>query len=190
MILLRCRPLFLAIVLLTALVTPLHAQDRPPAQAPNPNPQPPMGGLTGGAAGSTSASPGAAPSSSGTSTGSASAGPAAATCATQRANEGPYQIGIRIEPQQPTPFSLLTFDALLSPAVSDLFEFDWRINGRPMGTGSGQIAQLAARDLPPAADGLHWVSVTARGVRDYPAPDPRFQPVPRSLTVECSFRTG
>jgi hypothetical protein len=115
---------------------------------------------------------------------------AATMCATQRASEGPYQLGLNVQPRQPTPFSLMTFNAILSPLVTDLFEFDWYVDGRPLTLGGSQIAQMAVRDLPSTPDGSHRVSVTARGVRDYPSPDPRFRPVPRTVTVECAFRVG
>jgi hypothetical protein len=107
-------------------------------------------------------------------------------CATQRDAAGLYQLGLVYEPREPTPSSLMSFSALVNPPYSDLFDFDWQIDGRPMPDADRTTLQLAASDLP-AARGEHRVQVTARGVREYPDPDPRFRHVPPTLTVVCTF---
>ena len=109
-------------------------------------------------------------------------------CATQSDANTPYQLGLTFEPRRPTAFSMMSFNAFVSPPYSDLFDFDWQLDGRPMPDADRTTLQLAASDLP-AARGEHRVQVTARGVREYPDPDPRFRHVPPTLTVVCTFPT-
>jgi hypothetical protein len=109
-------------------------------------------------------------------------------CAVQRDSISLFQLGLSIQPQQPSFFSLMTFNAFIDPPYADLYVFDWRVDGRPVGAGDGQILQVAAQDLPSTGDGIHWVSLTARGVRAYPDLEPRRRYSPPTLSVECSFR--
>jgi hypothetical protein len=97
-----------------------------------------------------------------------------------------YQLGLTFEPRQPTAFSLMSFNAFISPPYTDLFDFDWQLDGRPMPTADRETLQVAVPDLPPAR-GDHRIRVTARGVREYPDPDPRVRQIPPTLTVECTF---
>ena len=109
-------------------------------------------------------------------------------CATERDPGERYQLGLTVQPREPTAFSLLSFNAFVSPPYTDLFEFDWRVNGQPVGAGERETFQVPVPSLPPAAGGTYRVSVTARGTREYPDPDPRFRHVPPTLSVECTFR--
>ncbi len=97
-----------------------------------------------------------------------------------------YQLGLTFEPRQPTAFSLMSFNAFVSPPYTDLFDFDWQLDGRPMPDADRETLQVAAPDLP-AVRGDHRIRVTARGVREYPDPDPRYRQIPPTLSVECTF---
>src|SRR5262245_30370330 len=68
-----------------------------------------------------------------------------------------YQLALTIEPNDPGVFSLMTFTATLNPPFTDLFDFDWTIDGQPFGDGS------AVAQLPRPSSGSHNVQVTARG---------------------------
>ena len=108
-------------------------------------------------------------------------------CGTQRDPAERYQLGLTYQPRQPSPFSLLSFSAFLSPPYSDLFDFEWEINGR-RASATRETMQTAVSDLPPAPGGQHHVRVTARGVREYPDPDPAGRHIPPTLSTECVFR--
>jgi hypothetical protein len=108
-------------------------------------------------------------------------------CATQGDDAGLYRLALSYQPTQPTPQSLLSFNAFLAPPYSDLFDFEWRLNGQPLSDVDRLTMQLAASELPPASGGSHRVSVTARGVREYPDPDPQFRHLPPTLSVDCTF---
>jgi hypothetical protein len=108
-------------------------------------------------------------------------------CATERDPNGLYQLALTFDPREPTPSSLISFNAFVSPPYSDLFDFDWQLDGRPADDAARGTLQVAASDLPAGRGGQHRVSVTARGMREYPDPDPRFRHVPPTLSVECTF---
>ena len=103
-----------------------------------------------------------------------------------RADDAWYQLGITVEPPegQRGPHALLSFNAFVSPPYSDLFDFEWEIDGQPVRDQSGPTILEPASHLPrPGHD--HTVRVTARGVRPYPDPD---QPhVPPTLSATCTF---
>jgi hypothetical protein len=98
-----------------------------------------------------------------------------------------YQVALTVEPQSPTPSSLMSFNAFVSPPYSDLFNFEWQLDGQPMADAVHETLQVAASDLPAATGSEHRVRVTARGARPYPDPDPRYRQVPPTLSVECGF---
>jgi hypothetical protein len=83
----------------------------------------------------------------------------------------------------------MSFNAFLSPPYSDLFDFDWRIDGRSIPGNTGLTAQIAVSDLSNVSGNEHNVRVTARGVREYPDPDPRNRHIPPTLAVQCTFHT-
>jgi hypothetical protein len=109
-------------------------------------------------------------------------------CATSRDSSELYQLGLTFQPTEPTAFSLMSFNAFVSPPYSDLFEFDWRIDGQSLGDGWRETVQVPVPDLSPRPGGAHRVEVTARGVREYPDPDPAFRHVPPTLSVACNFQ--
>jgi hypothetical protein len=98
-----------------------------------------------------------------------------------------YQLSVSYQPVQPGPFDLLTFNAVVSPPFTDLFDFEWQIDGQPVPDSNQPTIQApvpALAQLPAGAQ--HQVSVTARGAREYPDPD---QPsIPPTLTAGCSFQ--
>ena len=91
-----------------------------------------------------------------------------------------YQLALSIEPNDPGPFSLMTFTATLNPPFTDLFDFDWTIDGQPFGDGAA-VVQLAR-----PSSGSHSVQVTARGARPYP--DLTLPEFPPTLTASGSFQ--
>lgn len=98
--------------------------------------------------------------------------------------EGGYMLSLASNPTRPRRLDLVTLTAYVLPPFTDLFEFDWSIDGRGLGTG-GQIFRAPGFDLTGNRPGEHQVTVTARGVRAYPDPD---QPaVPPTLTLTCSI---
>jgi hypothetical protein len=111
-------------------------------------------------------------------------------CATQRDAAERYQLGLTYQPTEPTAFSLLSFNAFISPPYSDLFDFEWRVDGQAVPGGLRETMQLAVADLAPVPRGQHYVQVTAQGVREYPDPDPAYRHLPPVLSVECRFRTS
>jgi hypothetical protein len=110
-------------------------------------------------------------------------------CGMQQDPAERYHLGLSYPPTDLTPFSLLSFNAFLSPPYSNLFDFDWQIDGQPIPGEHRATVQVAVADLSNVPGNEHQVRVTARGVREYPDPDPRYRHVPPTLAVECTFRT-
>ena len=110
-------------------------------------------------------------------------------CDSQRDPGGVYQFGLAYQPAQPTQFSLMTFTAFLAPPYSDLFDFDWEIDGQLLPGGPRETVQVSALDLAGVSSGEHEVRVTARGTRAYPDPDPQFRQLPPTLSVACRFQS-
>ncbi|MFN8523100.1 MAG: hypothetical protein U0821_08345 [Chloroflexota bacterium] len=114
----------------------------------------------------------------------------------QRPQDAIYQLGLTIDPPPPPlspepagQFTLLTFSAVISPPYVDLFDFQWQIDGRPVGGATDPVFQVPAASIPRTPDGMHKVRVTALGARDYPDPDtPPQSRRPPTLSLECSFR--
>jgi hypothetical protein len=111
-------------------------------------------------------------------------------CALQQDPAALYQLSLSYEPQTPTAFSLLSLTAFVTPPYSDLFDFDWQVDGQPVAGRQRETLQLAVGDLAAAPNDEHSVRVTARGVRTYPDPDPVGRHVPPTLSVECKFRAA
>jgi hypothetical protein len=109
-------------------------------------------------------------------------------CRTERDAAERYQLAMSYEPQVPTPFSLLSFNAFLSPPYTDLYDFDWEVDGVAMPEATGLTLQLPVSELPAAVGGQHRARLTARGVRPYPDPDPAFRHIPPTLAVECGLQ--
>lgn len=117
----------------------------------------------------------------------------------KRRDDALYQAGISVTPDNPGPFDLISFNAVVSPPYLDLFDFDWTLDGQPVPGFSGPAIQPGAAGAnfqsPTAAlqktpDGQHKVRVTARGMREYPDPDtPPEYKLPPTMSVECTFGT-
>jgi hypothetical protein len=110
-------------------------------------------------------------------------------CDSQHDPGGVYQLGLAYQPAQPTQFSLMTFTAFLAPPYSDLYDFDWEIDGQPLPGGPRETVQVAALDFASVSSREHEVHVTARGARVYPDPDPQFRQLPPTLSVACRFHS-
>jgi hypothetical protein len=102
-----------------------------------------------------------------------------------RADDAWYQLGVTAIPHQPGPFDLVTFNAFLSPPYSDLFDFEWELDGNRMADATGPVVQVPVPALEKTALGIHKIKATARGVREYP--DPEQTHMPPTLTTECVF---
>jgi hypothetical protein len=102
-----------------------------------------------------------------------------------RADDAWYQLGVTHIPPQPGPFDLITFNAFVSPPYSDLFDFEWELDGNRMADATGPVVQVPVPALEKTALGIHKVKATARGVREYP--DPEQTHIPPTLTTECVF---
>ena len=94
-----------------------------------------------------------------------------------------YALGMSYEPAAPGPFSLISFNAFVTPPYSDLFDFEWQIDGRTLPGETGLTVLRAGSDLKA---GDHKVRVTARGAREYP--DPAQPHMPPTLSVECTVQ--
>lgn len=98
------------------------------------------------------------------------------------AQNGNFQVELTLQPSVLTPFSLVSANAFIDPPYTDLFDFDWTVDGKPVFPGARQTIQFPASAAGP---GTHQIGVTARGVRQYPDPDAPF--VPPTVAVGCSF---
>jgi hypothetical protein len=106
-------------------------------------------------------------------------------CGVAKQDGGSYHVALVAEPEEPRTSSLLTFSAVVTPPYSDLFDFDWEINGETVEAATIPVIQRPASAL---GAGSHLVRAVARGVRQYPDPD---QPqVPPTLIAECRLPIG
>ena len=105
----------------------------------------------------------------------------------QRRDDALYQAGMTVQPDNPGPSSLMTFNGLVSPPYTDLFDFSWAIDGAPVPGADQPILQMPAAQL--SKGGPHTVSVTVKGAREYQDPtDSRYNHLPLdggTLTVSC-----
>lgn len=109
---------------------------------------------------------------------------------TKRRDDALYQLGLSIQPEQPGPFDLMTFTAVISPPYLDLFDFEWAIDGQVVPDNATATLQAAVIGLPKVQGLEHKVRLTAKGMREYMDPDPKYRHVPLNggtLTVECTF---
>ena len=84
-------------------------------------------------------------------------------CGLAKQDGGTYQVAVVAEPPDPRTSSLLTFSAIVTPPYTDLFDFDWEINGQSVETATIPVIQRPASAL---GVGRHQVRVVARGVRN------------------------
>ncbi len=100
-----------------------------------------------------------------------------------------FQVGITVEPANITQFSLLSMNAFIDPPFSDLFDFGWAVDGKPVMPGARQTIQFPATAPGP---GPHQVTVSVKGARQYPDPDAPFVPLNGDVmtTPPCQFGVG
>jgi hypothetical protein len=101
-------------------------------------------------------------------------------CGATRQGGNTYQLALTAEPPNARTSSLLTLSALVTPPYTDLFDFDWEIDGRSLESSTMSAIRRTGAEL---GVGQHQIRVTARGVRPYPDPD---QPeMPPTLIATC-----
>jgi hypothetical protein len=106
---------------------------------------------------------------------------------TRRPDSALYQLALIVDPPAPGPFSLISFNAVVSPPYTDLYDFSWTIDGKPVPDNATPTVMSPASALG-APGSEHTVAVQARGARVYPDPD---QPsIPPNLAVQCTFKLG
>lgn len=109
-------------------------------------------------------------------------------------NPDKFQLGVSFEPDvaELGPFSLMSFNATVSPPYTDLFDFAWEIDGQPVAGVTEATFLRPFADLPQTPDGTHTIKMTAKGAREYKDPtEARFNFTPfdgGSRTVTCTFR--
>lgn len=120
--------------------------------------------------------------------------PAFAGLTNKPENPDLFQVGVSLQPDpsELSQFSLMSFNAYLSPPFTDLFDFAWELDGQPVpGVAEATFLKPYA-DLPKTPLGLHTVKLTVTGAREYKDPtDPQFNILPfdgGSRTVVCQFR--
>jgi len=112
-----------------------------------------------------------------------------------RPEDALYQLGMTIGPDAPDQFAFMSFNAIISPPYTDLFDFEWYIDGKRVGDETA-TTMMAVPDLAKpvgAFEHTHEVKVIAKGVREYKDPtDPQYNHLPLSdrggrLESSCSF---
>ena len=105
-----------------------------------------------------------------------------------------FQVGVTFQPDASElgPFSLMSFNAFMSPPFTDLFDFTWEIDGQVIPGETGPTLMKPYADLQKTTMGLHTVKLTAKGAREYQDPtEPRYNVLPfngGTKTVTCQFR--
>jgi hypothetical protein len=105
-----------------------------------------------------------------------------------------FQVGVTFQPDasELSQFSLMSFNAFMSPPFTDLFEFSWEIDGQVIPGETGPTILKPYADLPKMPLGLHTVKMTAKGVNEYKDPtEAKYNVLPfngGSKTVTCQFR--
>jgi hypothetical protein len=105
-----------------------------------------------------------------------------------------FQVGVTYQPEESElgPFTLMSFNAFVSPPYTDLFDFTWEIDGEVVPGETGPTILRPYADLPKTPLGLHTVKLTAKGAREYMDPtEARYNFTPfdgGSRTVVCQFQ--
>ena len=105
----------------------------------------------------------------------------------RRPDNALYQLGLNFQPgeEELGPFSLMTFNAFVSPPYTDLYDFTWELDGKLVPGETTPILQTATTDLVKTTNGQHKIRATAVGAREYP--HPTLSHIPPTLAVECTF---
>jgi hypothetical protein len=104
-----------------------------------------------------------------------------------------FQIGVTFQPDASElgPFTLMSFNAFMSPPFTDLFDFTWELDGQVVAGEMGPTILKPYAELPKTPLGQHTVKLTAKGAREYQDPtEARFNVLPfdgGSRTVVCQF---
>lgn len=115
---------------------------------------------------------------------------------TKKPDDNPdlFQLGASIEPGEAdlTQFSLMSFNASVSPPYTDLFDFTWEIDGKVVPNETGPTFLKPYADLAKMPMGLHTLTLKAKGAREYKDPtESRFNFTPfngETREVKCQFR--
>ncbi|MGE3272527.1 MAG: hypothetical protein AB7P40_27525, partial [Chloroflexota bacterium] len=104
-----------------------------------------------------------------------------------------FQVGVSLQPdpEELSQFSLMSFNAYLSPPFTDLFDFTWELDGEVVPDSNTATILKPYADLPKTPLGLHTVKLTVKGAREYQDPDPQYNILPFGggmRTVVCQFR--
>lgn len=111
-------------------------------------------------------------------------------------NPDKFQIGLSFQPEEAElgPFTLMSFNAYVSPPYTDLFDFTWELDGEVVPGVTEPTVMKPYAELPKTPTGQHAVRLTVRGAREYKDPtDPQFNFTPfdgGSRTVTCTFQGG
>ena len=105
----------------------------------------------------------------------------------RRPDDALYQLGLDYQPEgeELGPFSLMTFNAFVSPPYTDLYDFSWELDGKPVPGETLPVFQRATADLPASSNGQHTIRVNAMGAREYP--HALLTHTPPNLSVACTF---
>jgi hypothetical protein len=110
-----------------------------------------------------------------------------------RPDDALYQLGATIGPANPDQFALMSFNAVISPPYTDLFDFEWFLDGKKVGDAS-PTTLMAANALAKPAGALehsHELRLVAKGAREYQDPtDPQYNHLPLNggtLELTCTF---
>jgi hypothetical protein len=108
-------------------------------------------------------------------------------------NPDVFQVGVSIQPDgEPGQFTLMSFNAYVSPPYTDLFDFTWELDGQVVPNEAGPTVLKPYAELPKMTMGLHTVKLTAKGAREYQDPtESRYNFTPfngESKSVTCQFR--
>lgn len=108
-------------------------------------------------------------------------------------NPNKFQVGISFTPDESAlgPFTLMAFNAYVSPPYTNLFDFTWELDGQTVPGVDPTILKPYA-ELSKSTGGVHTVKLTARGARPYEDPtDPQYNFTPfdgGAVSVTCTFR--
>lgn len=120
--------------------------------------------------------------------------PAYAGMTNKPENPDLFQVGVSLQPDpaELSQFSLMSFNAYMSPPFTDLFDFAWELDGQPVPDVAEATFLKPYADLPKTPLGLHTVKLTVKGAREYQDPtDKQFNILPfggGTRTVVCQFR--
>ena len=120
--------------------------------------------------------------------------PAYAGMTNKPENPDLFQVGVSLQPDpaELSQFSLMSFNAYMSPPFTDLFDFSWELDGKVVPEATEATFLKPYADLEKTPLGLHTVKLTVKGAREYQDPtDKQFNILPfggETRSVVCQFR--